>query len=164
VRVITRRDDAVIIRPGVRHQFWRANRDVWVNGGEDRSLGVDKEEWERDLVIVESTDPADRDKEVFFRQVISLLGEMEGGGIGEIAWMLLRSCVVFYGHDNYPVMLKVTRRFGDRLGKGLEWVITHSILILAAILGRFVGLKSTYDEYTSIELRERIAKERMKIS
>lgn len=69
---------------------------------------------------------------------------------------------MFYGHGNYPVVVEVTRRFGETLGKGVEWVITHSVLGVAARLGRFVGLKSTYDEYTPVELRERVVEERTK--
>jgi hypothetical protein len=118
---------------------------------------------EQDLVIVESTDPADRDKEVFFRQVLSLLGEMEGSGIGEIAWMLWSSFVVFAKHDNYPVIAGVTRRFRETLGKGVEGVITHSVLGVAALFGRLVGLESTYDEYTPVELSERVSEERTKV-
>ncbi len=163
VRVITERDGIVLIQPGVRHQYWRADRDACVESEDDRLLGVAREELERDLVIMESTEPADRDKEVFFRQILSLLEEMRGNGVREIAWMLWSSFVVFYGHDNYPVVVKVTRRFGERLGKTLEWVITHSILTIAAILGRFVGLRSTYDEYTPFELRKRVAERTNKI-
>jgi hypothetical protein len=98
-------------------------RDISSGGsGENyRLLGVIREELEQDLVIVESTDPADPDKEVFFRQVVSLLGEMNGSGIGKIMWMLWSSCVVFYWHGNYPVMVKVTKRFREGLGR--DWIV-----------------------------------------
>ena len=102
----------MIIKPGVRHQFWRADRDARPDSEEDRLFGVPKEELKQDLVIVESTEPAGRDKEVFSRQVLTLLREMKGSGIGERAWMLWSSFVVFYGHDNYPVVVGVTRGFG----------------------------------------------------
>jgi hypothetical protein len=93
---------------------------------------VAKEELKQDLAIVESTDPADRDKEVFFRQVLSLLGEMKRSGIGEIAWIMWSSFVLFSKHENYPMAAGVTRRFGGMLGKGVEEVITHSVLGVAA--------------------------------
>lgn len=34
--------------------------------------------------------------------------------------MLWSGCVVFYGYDNYPVMLEVTTRFGEGLGEKIR--------------------------------------------
>lgn len=148
MRAITERDGAVIIEPGVRHLYRRADHDVSGESEEERLLGVPKEVLEQDVVMVELTQPAGRDKEFFFRQFLSLLEEMKGDGIGEIAWMSWSSFVVFCGHDNYPVVVGVSRRFGEALGKGVEWAITHTLLGVATFCGRLVGLKSTYDGYT----------------
>lgn len=78
VRVITKRDGTLTINRGVRHQFWRADRDAGAKGDEDQLLGVTKDELKQDLIIIESTDPADRDKEVFSRQVSEFVRGDEG--------------------------------------------------------------------------------------
>jgi hypothetical protein len=66
VKVITARDGLQVVRRGVRHQYWRADRDAGGEGGGKRLRGVEKEELGKDLIIVESTDPADQGKEVAF--------------------------------------------------------------------------------------------------
>jgi len=169
-----------VIKRGVRHQYWRADRDLhplkagpkdekerneralWRKKLASQVEGSTNVELEKDLIIIESTDPSDRDKEVYFRQILSLLEERKGGGIWETLWMLWVFFVVFNGHDNFPVVRKVTRRFGNRVGKALESVVTHFVLNVASVLGWAVGLRSTYDEYTPVELRIKDKREKQR--
>lgn len=85
-RLVTSMDGVVRVERGVRHAYWHAYRDLKtdtytaaksVNGAEDKedlklTLEVDRKqivrsELAKDLVTIESTDPSDGDKEVFFR-------------------------------------------------------------------------------------------------
>jgi hypothetical protein len=149
-----------MVRRGVRHQYWRADRDLdfGKDAEEQRNglLGMEnagEEELAKDLIVVESTDPADLDKEVYFRQIMSLLEEKKGNALPETLWMLWSFFVVFYGHDTFPVLVKGTMRFGEGVWKGVEQMVTHTVLGVAALIGRLVGLRCTYDGYTPAKLR-----------
>ena len=69
------------------------------------------------------------------------------GGIGGNIWTLWSLFVVFHGLDNYPVLLRMPKALGS-IGRGMERVLTHAVLMVAAVLGWFVGLRKEYLEYT----------------
>jgi hypothetical protein len=154
-QIITKADGALVIDKGVRHAYWRADRDFRSakDGGKGGMLEhVDERKLKEDFVLVESTDPVDRDKEIFFRHILSLLEE-KGDGVLPALWVLWYFFVVMYGHDNYPVFVNWTSWFGQGIGRILEWVVAHFVLNVAVFWGWFAGLRSTYDEYTPVELR-----------
>ena len=112
----------------------------------DGPIRVDKfvkHEWKRaenqdvdkDLVVEEWTDPQDGQKEVFFRNLSSVL-QQNPDASGH--WIVLQLFIIFGAMDNYPVMVEgVAGR-----------VVTHVVLALAAFIGFFLGLRATYPEYT----------------
>lgn len=70
-------------------------------------------------------------------------------------WLTWQLFVVFWGLDNWPVILSsseipvlgaIIGMFG--MGAWFEWVVTHVVLLSAVVLGWVVGLKSVYGEYT----------------
>jgi hypothetical protein len=118
-----------------------------------------RHEWRRstpeggELVVKEWTDPADGEKEVFFRNLSSVVVDCTKYGPPNewcLTWQLL---VVFWGLDNYPVFLQ----FGwvPLIGTMLEWAITHFVLLAAVLAGKIVGFKSTYEEYTPKRIMSR---------
>jgi hypothetical protein len=78
------------------------------------------------------------------------------GVCGELL-LTLKLFGIFYELDNYPVfdagMLRgVNAIIGVRWKSLLEWVVTHVVLWMAAVLGRIVGFKAQELEYTPIAL------------
>ena len=109
-------------------------------------------EWHRDpsddalLVVEESTDPADGQKELFFRNLSSALLDMTAIpsrappplGVPLGWWVNLQLLVIFKAFDNYPV-----------LRPGLVGTFpTYSVLNTAAVLGLLLGVRAAYEEYT----------------
>ena len=119
----------IIVERGVIHE-WRRDSDV-----DDGPLVV--EEW---------TDPADGDKELFFRNLCSSIQDMTANpsrappplGLPLDWWIWWQLLLIFREFDNYPVL-------HYRIGSGLT---TYIVLGLAHLLGGIVGLKSWYKEYT----------------
>jgi hypothetical protein len=72
-------------------------------------------------------------------------------------WLTWQLFVVFRGLDNYPVFLG----FGSLplIGSILERLITHAVLFVAVLLGKLVGLKSAYEEYTPSKYSTGLVKE-----
>jgi hypothetical protein len=106
------------------------------------------------LVVKEWTDPADGQKEVFFRNLSSVIQDwVSAEGPKREWWLEWQLFVVFWGLDNWPVIL----RFGGIpiIGSLLEWVITHVVMGLAVLVGRVIGLRSIYEEYTPRRLSEK---------
>ncbi|KAF4453377.1 Dolichyl-phosphate-mannose-- mannosyltransferase 2 [Fusarium albosuccineum] len=86
------KDDGVITIPRYTiHQYSRADNTEEGKAGKTM-----------DLMVREWTDPADGDKEVFFRNIISLLKDKKDTVSGTIG-MLFSIMVVAWAHDNYPV-------------------------------------------------------------
>jgi len=98
------------------------------------------------LVVKEWTDPADGQKEVFFRNLSSVILDCTKDGPPKEWWLSWQLFVVFWGLDNYPVFLKVAGV--PLIGSLLEWALTHLILVAAVLAGKIVGLRSVYAEYT----------------
>jgi hypothetical protein len=115
-------------------------------GANDGPIRVDQfvnHEWKRaedqdvdkNLVVEEWTDPSDGQKEVFFRNLSSVL-QQNPDASGH--WVVLQLFIIFGAMDNYPVMVEgVSGR-----------LVTHFVLGLATIVGFLLGLRATYPEYT----------------
>ncbi|KAE9381242.1 hypothetical protein N431DRAFT_424829 [Stipitochalara longipes BDJ] len=111
-----------------------------------------RHEWQRastegeDLVVKEWTDPADGQKEVFFRNLSSVILDCTKDGPPKEWWLTWQLFVVFWGLDNYPVFLKMA--WVPLIGSLLEWALTHVLLVAAVFAGKIIGLRSVYGEYT----------------
>ncbi len=127
-----------------------------------RAPDADPESEAEDLVVREWTDPADGQKEVFFRMLNSFLVEPAPEGLHStpcLRWVVervvvpLQVWVVFAAWDNWPVLV----------GRGwIGWVITHVVLRVASVLGGLVGLRSVYGEYVNEELMRGVEEEKKK--
>lgn len=112
-----------------------------------------RHEWRRaekggeELVVREWTDPEDGEKEVFFRNLNSVLLESQNPG-SEMRGLLLTLQVfaIFWKLDNWPVFLDCGSV--PLVGKSFEWLVTYVVLGFAALVGRVVGLRGWYGEYT----------------
>ncbi|PMD60695.1 uncharacterized protein K444DRAFT_588701 [Hyaloscypha bicolor E] len=106
-----------------------------------------------DLIVKEWTDPADGEKAIFFRNVVGLILDRDPAARTlqnlRTAWNLF---VVFWEWDNFPRFVKMPRLWG--LGNSVERGVTWAILGSAALIGRWVGVRGTYEEYgTKDDLR-----------
>ena len=109
-------------------------------------------EWRRDpsdegvLVMEEWTDPADGEKELFFRNLCSSLLDMTASPsrapppfwLSLDWWITLQLLLIFREFDNYPLFYSgITSRLA-----------TYLILPLAHLLGLMLGLRARYSNYT----------------
>ena len=106
-----------------------------------------------EVVVQEWTDPADGAKEVFFRNLNSVILDVDRILEGVlillpkdwlIEWQILVICA---GMDNFPV-------FTQSLGAGVAMRIFGKIVLwLVALTGALFGLKPWYEDYTPERLR-----------
>ena len=103
-----------------------------------------------DLIIKEWTDHADGEKAIFFRNVVGLILDRDpaAGTLQNLrtVWNLF---VVFWEWDNFPRFVKMPRLWG--LGNSVERRVTWAILGMAALIGRWVGVRGAYEEYGTKE-------------
>ncbi len=104
----------------------------------------------------ERTNPQDGEKEVAFRNMFGVMGDesLLPGVLGKV-WMFWGVLVVMAGTDGWPVFFSAPKFLG-KYGRALESVVTHSMLGLAAGLGRMVGLRTVYEEYTPSVLFKKV--------
>jgi uncharacterized RmlC-like cupin family protein len=118
----------------VRHEWWRADALV----GED-------------VIVEESTDPADEEKHLFFWNLNGvILGSATSGFLSELL-ITLRLFMIFHALDNWPVLLEMSycRRFiSGALAAWLEGVVTHAVVAAAASLGNAIGFEPVNTRYT----------------
>ena len=120
-----------------------------------------KEEIERlmgeDVVAEEWTDPADGQKEIFFRNLFSTLVETQYQSntlwLGEL-WKTLQIMCVMWELDNYVVLVD----FGGWRGGWRAWIeaaFTYAVMGCMTILARLCGCRAVNEQYTPTHLRER---------
>jgi quercetin dioxygenase-like cupin family protein len=121
--------DGIIVIPRYARHEWR------------RASSSDEE-----LIVKEWTDPEDGEKEVFFRNLSSVIEDATKDRKPN-EWSLTHQLfVIFRALDNFPVLVDLS--YVPVVGKGLEWAITHFVLGYAVLLGLVLGWKSVYPEYT----------------
>jgi len=138
------------------------NRSTKIYTRESGTVQIDKyvvHEWRRafdegeEVMVQEWTDPADGAKEVFFRNLNSVIpdAEMSREGLAKWIslgwWVELQILVIGAGMDNYPVFLQL-------LGTGVGMrMMTAMFLWIVTQLGSLLGLRTWYEEYTPARLR-----------
>jgi quercetin dioxygenase-like cupin family protein len=135
----------VKVEKGAIHEWCRADR----TGGEE-------------VVVIETTDPADGEKQVFFwcvnGTVLEGVENIKGSGteFGRYVheWILWwKLLVVFQELDNWPVIWEGGSRLKGVLGvRTIEWLITHVVLAVAALLGGFCGVRGVRMEFLPKEI------------
>lgn len=118
-----------------------------------------RHEWRRaqpiedgvDLVVEEWTDPADGEKEQFFRNISSVVLDNTKTGPPSEPWLGLQLFVIFAGLDNYPVFYSGPACLSV-FSSSIEWAVTHLVLRLSAIIGSLMGLRAIYPEYTPLQV------------
>ena len=121
-------DGIIVVHRYARHEWRRAEPD-----GEE-------------LVVEEWTNPADGAKEVFFRNLNSVILDCSKAGPPTDWWLTLQLFVIFSGLDNFPVLLDFAHL--PYIGESFEWAVTHTVLFCAITMGKMLGCKSVYQEYT----------------
>ena len=112
-----------------------------------------------ELIVQEWTDPADGVKEVFFRNLFSVLFDAANmkNDFSKLLpmgwWVQWQILVISAGMDETPLLF-------ESLGNGLIAQLVAAILLwLAAFAGWLVGLKVRYQEYTPLEIKAASSKE-----
>ena len=166
-KVYTAKDGVAKVPRYARHEWMRFDRPAQLLSRVEREAqeaylrDCKKEEIERlkgeDLIAEEWTDPADGQKEVFFRNIFSTLLEPQyesnTSRLGELRRMLQIMCVM-WELDNYLVFVD----FGGWRGGWralVEALFTYTVMGCLMILGRFFGCRAVSEEYTPKHLSER---------
>jgi len=105
-----------------------------------------------DLLVREWTDPADGDKEVFFRNLISTIMDNRGAtGLLRNAWVLLSLFTIMASHDNYPLIWSGPMWLGEKGSLMIRRLLTNTVLRTVSWIGWSAGCKGDYEEYTPVE-------------
>jgi len=137
----TAEDGIVVVPRFARHEWQRADD---VHSYNDVNL-----------IVREWTDPIDGQKEIFFRNLNSAILDASATGPLSEFWLTLQLFMISAALDNYPVLWSGPKslRF---VGREIEWVVTHVVLFVAVVLGRALGLRAVWDEYTPVSLLRQI--------
>ena len=138
----------IAIPRGVRHEWARADR------GEPEGDA-------RDVVVLETTDPADGEKALFFWNlngvVLASSSNSAGGTLKswlEGFWLTLQLFVIFRALDNYPVFFRMPGIGSASIERRLQWLVTNTVLWVATLVGRVFDLRAIKEEYTPSKMFE----------
>jgi hypothetical protein len=137
-RIISAADGQLAVPRFARHEWRRAV---------EKDGTAFSESWDDEpLVVEEWTDPFDGGKEVFFRNLNSVIIDTTKNPTWWMDWWLtLQLFVVFAAADNYPV-------FWPNGHETMQFLLTHFVLEVAKGVGRLFGARGAYEEYTPSEL------------
>ncbi|TVY15296.1 hypothetical protein LARI1_G006737 [Lachnellula arida] len=137
-RIVSAADGDLVVPRFARHE--------WRRVGKGDGDGDGGEEEEEELVMEEWTEPFDGSKEVFFRNLNSvILDPTRDRGWWVDWWLSLQLLVIFAELDNYPVFWPRSHR---RESEMVQYLVTHFVLGVAWFLGRALGARGSYEEYT----------------
>jgi hypothetical protein len=134
--VFTKDDGVVTVPRFTIHGFGRADDTEEGRGSRDI-----------ELIMREWTDPADGDKELFFRNILGLVKDWKKTLLGNVA-MGISALVVSSGHDSYPVFWNGPAMFGKGVQVAVMRASTYTVLGLADVVGWLGGFRAEYEEYT----------------
>ncbi|TVY57999.1 hypothetical protein LCER1_G001081 [Lachnellula cervina] len=140
-RIISAADGHLVVPKFARHEWRRAVKE----DGDGNGNTCEDESWDHEeLVVEEWTEPFDGMKEVFFRNLNSVILDTTRHPSWWMDWWLsLQLFVVFAELDNYPVVWPWSH------GRGMvQYLVTHFVLGVAQVLGRLFGARGVYEEYT----------------
>jgi hypothetical protein len=139
-------DGVITVPPGTLHEFGRAD---------DHPVGASSKVI--DLRIKEWTEPADSQKELFFRNIMGVVMDRQPTFLGSVK-TVLSLAMVMKEHDNYPVIWAGPRILGETVQAGIRRWTTYLLRGAVAGIGRLYGLQGTYEEYTPDELLEQVCR------
>lgn len=142
-RIISAEGGHITVPRYARHE-WRRTIKADGHGFQD---SWDKEE----LVVEEWTDPFDGEKEVFFRNLNSVITDTTRSPTWWTEWWLtLQLFAVFAANDNYPVFVPQSVE-----SRTVQHLVTHFVLFVVCVLGKLLGVRGVYEEYTPSELSKK---------
>lgn len=166
-KIYTAKDGAAQVPRYARHEWMRFDRPAHLlsNGQREAQEAYfrehEKEEVEKlkgeDLIAEEWTDPADGQKEIFFRNLFSTALEPQYQSkvswLGEL-WKMLQIMCVMWEMDNYLVLVDFEGwRGGWR--ELVEAAFTYAVMGCMMALGGLCGCRAVSEEYTPKHLIER---------
>jgi hypothetical protein len=101
--------------------------------------------------------PADRQKELFFRNIMGVVMDRQPTFLGSVK-TVLSLAMVMKEHDNYPVIWAGPRILGKTVQAGIRRWTTYLLRGAVAGIGRLYGLQGTYEEYTPDELLDQVCR------
>lgn len=146
---------------GVRHEWSRADKDAPSDSKDDV-----------EVIVVESTEPADVEKHLFFWNLNGTILETQNqavrrpGYVPNSLWaavldysIMLHLFIIFGALDNFPVLLDLSghgslKGVPGSIVKLMEWCVAHAVLSLASLLGRVLGYRAVEKKFTPDHLFE----------
>ena len=173
-KIYTAQDGAAQIPRYAPHEWMRFDRSAHLLNNEQRKAQETyfQEHGKAELEILKGeeliaegwTDPADGQKEIFFRNIFSTILEphydSDVSWLGEL-WRTLQVKCVMWELDDYLVLVD----FGGWKGgwrKVVEAALTYTVMGFLMTLGRICGCKAVNEEYTPQHLIEIWESERPK--
>ena len=162
------KDSGVVeVPPFRRHRIRRGDLggkwEQWMQTMEFKEGGkIPRDVWDEEVKSEEWTSPADGQKEVFLRNLGSVVSEPQraegfAGKLLEITMVTANVFIIMRELDSFPAFL------GGRWRR-VEWWLSHFVLWVASFLGRALGARGEWEEYTPVELSSRrLAEERKKV-
>ncbi|KAF2262749.1 hypothetical protein CC78DRAFT_467407 [Lojkania enalia] len=173
------REGIVITVPRYARHAWHRAEHAYTMSEAVRMWGPRPVDLDKEVVVEEWTAPADISKPLFFWNLnyILLLSTPSARPTDSVYvptlqrtarrvlgawWIDLQLLVVFAVLDNYPVFWDiggwgerwVGERIMGRVCRGKEWLATHMVLWMAAVVGGVLGLEAVSEERTPKELWE----------
>ncbi|KEY64906.1 hypothetical protein S7711_03898 [Stachybotrys chartarum IBT 7711] len=139
IAVFTPSDGPITVPRYTLHAFGRA--DAHPEGAASRDVALRVREW---------TDPADGQKEIFFRNLLGILLDKQDGLWGTVK-LLLGVFTIMGAYDTYPVFVRGPAFLGQAVQSAVRRWTTYAVAGGVGLLGRMCGLKSMYEEYTPRE-------------
>ncbi|MCJ1368118.1 hypothetical protein MMC16_007257 [Acarospora aff. strigata] len=135
-------DGIIVVKRSVQHEWKRARPSLGTSAS-CRDSERERCEDDEELVVREWTDPRDGMKELFFRNLNSVIMEPGNKGLWfPDRWIGLQILVVSQALDNYPVFVQ---------GRAAR-LVTCSVFVVVRLLALIFGLEPVYLEYTPASL------------
>jgi uncharacterized RmlC-like cupin family protein len=166
----------VVVKGSVRVRLGDKTQVVSPADGEIRIDRFVWHEWSRaspdgeDVVVIERTDPADGEKQLFFRSLNAVILRAQKARKPAVApawlfsvlvdfWITLNLCIIFQRFDNYPVFFNFQTRVLGQIGLNEQPLIrllllqaellwTRVVLGISSFAGRLLQLDSAKRDYT----------------
>lgn len=143
-------DGVVVVEKRMRHCWGRA--DSITKFAANRKAERSKNEA---VVVLESTDPADGQKEIFFRNLNSVILEQRSPSIPMFLhnfWTEYQLWLIFAALDNYPVVVNLRRSkhstWLQQTEQEIERLVTYTLFAIVALIGKLFRILAAKREYT----------------
>ncbi|KIW05339.1 uncharacterized protein PV09_03858 [Verruconis gallopava] len=133
-------------------------------GQEARVHKFVRHEWSRaqmsegeDVIVIETTEPRDEEKQLFFWNLNGIILTAAGRGIIADLFLTVRLFVIFQHLDNWPILLDLSScrpYLNETMAFTIESFVTHCVLSFVALFASVFGYHAVNEQFTPSYLLE----------